>query len=390
MSNPVIGTAFKALRCLLQNEDLLTGEEKDLLRQNAAQVYTFSSGHDMAHLFGYAFLKYGILKKEDEYGALFEKKQLAAIYRYTTSEMVYGRLCGALEEAKIPFLPLKGIVLRAEYPEPWMRTSSDIDLLVHESDLERAGECFEQKLGFQKNTLSAHDLSFHSPEGVHVELHYELIEEKRANDSSEVLAHVWDHASPSKEGSARYVLDDAMFFFYHIAHMAKHMENGGCGIRPFLDVVFLDKRKDADEKEREKLLKESDLLTFALACRRLSAVWFEGAMHDDTTSALEDFILRGGVYGSTDNRVMATQTKKSLGRIGFILSRIFMPYSMLKYKYPILFKYPILYPFCQIVRWVKFPFSKRIRKTKKELSYTGASSDEERKKTEALFRTLGL
>ena len=53
-------------------------------------------------------------------------------YQYTTSvetleEVVMPqallRGCAVLEEAKIPYIPLKGTVLRDYYPEAWMRTS---------------------------------------------------------------------------------------------------------------------------------------------------------------------------------------------------------------------------------------------------------------------------
>ena len=35
-----------------------------------------------------------------------------------------------IKKVQIPFLPLKGSVIRQYYPEPWMRTSCDIDILV--------------------------------------------------------------------------------------------------------------------------------------------------------------------------------------------------------------------------------------------------------------------
>ena len=52
----------------------------------------------------------------------------------------YENLCSAFEKAQIPFLPLKGSVIRKYYPEAWMRTSCDIDILVHDEDVGRAKE----------------------------------------------------------------------------------------------------------------------------------------------------------------------------------------------------------------------------------------------------------
>ena len=44
----------------------------------------------------------------------------------------------ALDGANIPYVLLKGAVIQHLYPEAWMRTSSDIDVLVHEEDLDAA------------------------------------------------------------------------------------------------------------------------------------------------------------------------------------------------------------------------------------------------------------
>lgn len=60
----------------------------------------------------------------------------------------YNRICDALESVEISFLPLKGSVLRQYYPEPWMRTSCDIDILVHENDLEKTTEYLVRDLGY--------------------------------------------------------------------------------------------------------------------------------------------------------------------------------------------------------------------------------------------------
>ena len=49
---------------------------------------------------------------------------MIAIYRYEKINYELNRLRSALNEAQIPFIPLKGSVLRQYYPEPWMRTSS--------------------------------------------------------------------------------------------------------------------------------------------------------------------------------------------------------------------------------------------------------------------------
>ena len=59
-----------------------------------------------------------------------------------------------------------------------------------------------------------------------------------------VLAQIWDTAVSAGPGSHRLLLADEMFYFYHIAHMVKHFEVGGCGIRPFLDLWIMNHRME--------------------------------------------------------------------------------------------------------------------------------------------------
>ena len=103
----------------------------DLLRD----LLKLSSAHDIAHLLVLGLKQNGLIPQEQ---SEIENYILKAVYRYERTRHEYEKLCAALEKAQIPFLPLKGSVIRAYYPEPWMRTSCDIDVLVHREDLERA------------------------------------------------------------------------------------------------------------------------------------------------------------------------------------------------------------------------------------------------------------
>ena len=141
-----------------------------------------------------------------------EKYKLAAIFR-TTAMLAEQRDCAtALEEAGISFVLLKGAVIRSCYPEPWMRTSSDIDLLIHPEDLDAAMAILQQKLEYSFVCRSAHDVSLESPSGVHLELHFTLIESLRAKESTDVLEQVWSFATPKSEGCAEHRLSTGMYY----------------------------------------------------------------------------------------------------------------------------------------------------------------------------------
>ena len=70
--------------------------------------------------------------------AELEKAELTAAWRVRNIENEQGRVRKCLEEAEIPFILLKGAVVRDFYPEAWMRTSSDIDVLVPRGELSHA------------------------------------------------------------------------------------------------------------------------------------------------------------------------------------------------------------------------------------------------------------
>lgn len=115
---------------------LLSSEEISLYSPDILpKITSLAQKHDVIHLIVFALKKNGLL---DESSKNLESKMLTAVYRCEKLKYELTKLCAALEQAEIPFIPLKGAVLRQYYPEPWMRTSCDIDVLVHEEDLQRA------------------------------------------------------------------------------------------------------------------------------------------------------------------------------------------------------------------------------------------------------------
>ena len=230
-------------------------------------------------------------------------------------------------------MPLKGSVIRALYPEPWMRTSCDIDIYVQESELDAAASAIVEKLGYRNDGKNSHDMQMFAPNGVHLELHYDLIEDSRYPKLAKGLLKIWKNAVPVREGGYTYKMTNEDFYFYHIAHTAKHFKGGGCGIRPFIDLWYLEKSLPYDREKTEKLLMECELFKFAEVAKKLVGVWFGTEEHDELSKETAAFVLTGGVYGVLENRV-AVQTSK--GRFSYFLYRVFPPYRELKNQYLIL------------------------------------------------------
>ena len=358
-----------------------------LTDEELAKLYKLSKSHDLAHLVGDALIKNDLIE-DGEIKAKFQKQIMLAVYRYEKINYELGRLRKVLNEAEIPFIPLKGSVLRRYYPEPWMRTSCDIDVLVHESDLERAASALTSAVGYKADSKGSHDVGMFSDSGVHLELHYSLIEDKIVGSAADVLRSTWKNASPVSDTS-EYAFGDDLFFFYHTAHMAKHFVNGGCGIRPFIDIWVLNHRVPFDKEKRDALLAEGGLLTFAKQAEALSEAWLGNGEHTEITRRMQDYLLKGGVYGTTKNRVSVQQIRTG-GKFRYAFSRIWLPYDVLKFHYPSLVGKRALLPFYELRRWFKLLFCGGVKRSVNELKLNSSTTDKEQTDAKEMLSKLEI
>lgn len=358
----------------------------NMTAERLTKLYALSSHHDMAHLVGFSLDAAGLLGD----GAVdegFRRRQMLAIYREQGQSAALTQATELLENEGIDYLPLKGAVIRARYPEPWMRTGCDIDILVRREDLERAADSLCERLGYRREERNAHDLSLMSEEGVNLELHFDMIEADCAARSAEVLRDIWQYAHLSR-GNHGYGLSDDMFYFYHIAHMAKHFEHGGCGVKPFLDLWLLCHGTEFDGEARRELLKKGGLLKFAEACEEVSSAWFSGGEWTETVDEISRYLLRAGTYGSTENKAAVGSAKRGKGKS--LMSRIWMPYEVLKGRYPSLEGRRFLIFFYQVRRWSHILLRGRAKQSLEELKANTAVTEERSREAVALLSRLEL
>ncbi len=352
------------LRSVVVDKPLPDGFVRALTAEQIASVYQIACRFDLAHLIAIPLTADETLKG-DRAVEPFRQSMYRAVNRYVQMDYEIGRIGEAFDREKIPYIPLKGAAMRQYYPEPWMRTSCDVDILVHTEDTERASAFLIQSLSYVQTGRTPHDISFKAPGNVHIELHHGLVESDRAARASEILAGVWENAATA-DNTCRWVMSDEMFYFYHIAHMTKHFENGGCGVRPFIDLWILNHKLTFDRAKRESLLRDGGLLKFAEGCKSLSEVWFGEAEPDELTDRLEQYVLGGGMYGNIENMV-AVQKNQDGGRIRYIFKRLFMPYEKLKNVYPILQRHKWLTPVMGVRRWYDMIATGRMNRTVREL-----------------------
>ena len=122
-------TVQNLLQCL---RNVICGEDVPLIAMSETEqekFYQMSLAQDMAHLISAAVGNGENNIISEKYRKKFRQQENLAIYRYTCQELALEEIRTVFEQQKIFFLPLKGAVIRDFYPEAWMRTSSDIDIL---------------------------------------------------------------------------------------------------------------------------------------------------------------------------------------------------------------------------------------------------------------------
>lgn len=375
---------FALLRAAVCGETITDEVKNACTEENLIQVCALAQKHDLAHLIGHAVGNLGLPESD----ILMKLKQLAiqAVYRYVKQDCEFERICQTLEQAQIPFIPLKGAVIRKLYPEPWMRTSCDIDILIHESDLEKAIDLLTSVLQYSTDhKKNYHDVSLFSKQGVHLELHFSIQETMENIDR--LLSRVWDYAYPVTQ--YRFALQNEFLMFHLLAHMSYHFIGGGCGIRPFLDIFLLRKQKKYDEFILRGYLAQCGIEKFYDSVLDLINVWFQGGTSTALTGRMERYLLSGGTYGSQEQRIAVRQQRQG-GRLGYLLSRVFMPYRVLKIRYRVLERFPILFPVMQVYRWIELLFGGRLNRSVKEAKIVWQTDDAQSKEANDFLRQIGL
>lgn len=345
------------------------------------EIYRLLKKHDLTHLLAYALQNKGLLDKNTEIGKKLSHDLMMAVYRYETIYFEQERIKECLKLANIPFIFLKGSVIRQYYPEPWLRTSCDIDILIPINKLLKASKVIAKNLGYRIDDKEAYDVSLFAENGVHLELHT-LME----GDSVEkkLLSKAWATAY-SKSDSECFMSND-LFYVYHIAHMAKHFKNGGCGIRPFIDLKVIQKNFSYDRATVDDLLIEWGLKKFESAALSLADCWEKG--QKTKLHSMENYILYGGVYGVMEQYVAAKQ--KTASKSQYIKRRIFMPYEELKKRYKVLDRHKWLTPLFEVIRWTSLLNPIRAKQTARELSELQNVEEKHRIEIAEMFSNLEL
>ena len=216
-----------------------------------------------------------------------------------------------MNQAKIPYVILKGCASAEYYDDPLLRTMGDVDFYVPSSYFERADKLL-LKNGFHSNNINHEYEKAYTKDGVIYELHNTINGVpggKVGIKISHYFDDVFDKAELKHFDLAEYYSPSP---FHHglvmLLHVARHMITGGIGLRHFCDwAVFVDKVGDDFVPMFEDKLKQVGLWRFAQIMTQFCITYlglpqqkWAGIAVEQLLAQLKDDIFAGGNFGHKD------------------------------------------------------------------------------------------
>ena len=289
----------------------------------------------------------GVLKKLEEHYFLVLRK--AILFDKERKE-----LYDYLNTNQIDFLPLKGIILKDYYFDPYTREFADNDILFDGSKDKLVKDFFANKdYIVELFRKSNHDVYIKKP-FYNFEMHRALFGE--TGDNKKNIVYFKDYLSKAHiKENYEHELSKEDFYIYFTAHTYKHFHVSGCGIRTLIDYYLFSKNNsDLDFTYINQELEKLDLLDFSNQIKTLAIKLFDDEPIDEKETEMLLYIASSGTYGTVDHYV--AKGVKAKGKFGFLMSRVFPPYSFYKSAYPWAYKCPILIPAAWLWRFFRILF----------------------------------
>lgn len=332
---------------------------------NFSAVYELAKAHCVTELLSFAVDRLDT-KPSEEFCERMRKEQMTGIMKEVYQDNILNSFSELCNEAKIPHMPLKGSVIKTLYPHAYLRNMCDMDILVKEDDIDRAGKLLE-KLGLSYTLSGTHDKSYKKPPFIYVELHFKMSDTRSNVASSEYYEGVWSLAHPKNEGEYLYLLNESDFFIFLLEHLCKHYRYAGIGIKPYAD-IYLYLKENGDKIDMEyvdSVLDRFGIKKFAHHAINLANKWFGEGEGDGMSDEMANYVLSSGAFGYADMARAAKEVRsqkrggKKRSRLGYYITRIFPPYRNMCISYPSLRGKGILLPFYWVYRWFERLISRK-------------------------------
>ena len=304
----------------------------------------------------------GVVKFPEEIFKKLKQSRLVCGFREATQADEIDYIRKAFTENGISFMLLKGSHLKALYPKSEMRFMVDMDILVHEEDMERAKEIILSR-GFLQEMDNGKDIVLIKKPVLTIELHKMLFVEEYFMHN--YFLNVWEKAE--KCGETEYKMTYNDLYVYTLAHLAEHYTTAGSCFRPMMDLFLLKKHKssDLDFTYITEQFEAIGIGEFAKNIMTLCDKIFEEKELDENLLLMENYIVFGAPVENAEAVAAAALSEES--KATNFVKTLFPDFKHMSLRYPILKKLPFLLPLFWVIRAVTYTFSKNdLIKTKRE------------------------
>ena len=257
---------------------------------------------------------------------LLSKGFMSDAYLSVNTDYAMKEVTDLFDKNEIEYLPFKGSVIREYYPVRELRTMGDRDILIHQSDCDKADQIMRD-LGYDR-MIDNHAVWTYTKPYLMFEIHNVMFYDPLPNqvDYRTYFNRIWETAVKADNGF-EYTPDKKTHFLYMIAHTAKHITNHGIGFRAFLDLCFFCKNElpCSEYKQEwewiEKELRTLELYDFTAVCFTLISQWFETDMpfiNRERISLpierIEEKVFKDGLFGLTNDDNTGAHTAMEIRR----------------------------------------------------------------------------
>ena len=267
-----------------------------------------------------------------------------------------------LNDNQIHFLPLKGLVLRDYYPDPYTREYADNDILFGSNDKDIKKFFVERGYKCESFRKGNHDVYVKKP-FFNFEMHRDLFDEENKRLKNVSYFKKVIEKSPIKNNFEHYITDED-FYIYFTEHSYKHYALSGCGIRTLIDFYLYLKGTKLNDEYIDKELAKLNIVGFSHNISQLSLKIFAGEPLSKEEEEMLLYIASSGTYGTIEHSV--DKGIKEQGKFKYLMSRFFPPYSFYKRAYPWAYYTIILIPIAWLARFFRILF-KNPRKATNEI-----------------------
>ena len=315
-------------------------------------LFKVSEKHRLSSIVGFA------LESVEIHDHRFVQARAKAIRKAAVMEIEKNNLFKRLEQEKIWYAPLKGIIIKDLYPSIGLRQMSDYDILFDKKYAQKVREIMTEQ-GFKTELFGkgSHDV-YYKPPVCNFEMHTVIFDELHEKKLCSYYRDVNKRLIKDSDNKAGFQLSHDDFYIHVVAHEYKHFISGGTGLRSLLDtyVIWCKLGEYLNEEYIFSETQKMDISVFEQKNKQLAFRIFSedsirsGSFLPDEPEEKEmfEYIAFSGVYGNTKNLIQHSVNKRGGGKKGklrYVKNRLFLPMENIKVYYPTFYKHKLLIPF---------------------------------------------